>query len=133
MSGSIFLSVTYHSVSLFQSHHTYASSAALARATESSQRGDIFLMLVDPDDAQYAARQGAPSCAVWPTFLDKRDFKEKVISSEVDNDAEELFDSLDRRARESWKCLIKSTYKTPMCIDENGQCVIARRRSEQEF
>lgn len=90
-------------------------------------------MLVDPDDAQYAARQGAPSCAVWPTFLDKRDFKEKVISSEVDNDAEELFDSLDRKARESWKCLIKSTYKTPMCIDENGQCVIARRRSEQEF
>ena len=46
-----------------------------------------------------------------------REFFEKAVT--------ELFEYLDAKARRSWECLVRSTYKVPMCVNGEGVCVIA--------
>jgi hypothetical protein len=39
-----------------------------------------------------------------------------------DNEIDQLFTGLDRKAKESWGCLQQSTYGAPRCIDKLGNC-----------
>lgn len=73
-------------------------------------------LLVEPRiDDQVAIYQRAATAL---SFLGSNKKNRERYDKEVDN----LFKALDRRARESWGCLLQSRYGAPACIDQHGNC-----------
>ena len=72
-------------------------------------------LLVEPRiDDQVAIYERAASAL---KFLQSTKNRERY-----DKEIERLFTTLDRKAKESWGCLLQSKYGAPTCIDQQGNC-----------
>ena len=71
MSGSVFISATYHRA--IEKDVTLLDEAkAVEGAMRSSSNREVFLAFSEQDQAEYAERIGVPSCSVWSAITSDR-------------------------------------------------------------